>query len=183
MSIFKKWWFWVIVVIIIIAVGSMGGKDTPKKTETTTTTVTQAQEQNTTNTPEFFKVGETAETKQVRATITRVEKSQGSQFNKPAEGNEFVLVYMTIENKSDKEIVVSSMLNFSAYVDDNAINEDLGAITVKEGNKTMDGKVAPGKKLSGVLGYQVPKGWGKLEIVYQPDVAADTKIKWVIENQ
>ncbi|WP_424610914.1 DUF4352 domain-containing protein [Caldanaerobacter sp.] len=168
----------------MIAIGSMGGKDTPKKVETSATSQKQQEQtKEQVKTPEFFKVGETAETKQIRVTITKIEKSTGSEFNKPAEGNEFVLVYMTIENKSEQEIVVSSMLNFSAYVDDNAINEDLGAQTVKDGNKTMDGKIAPGKKLSGVLGYQVPKGWKKLEIVYQPNVAADTKIKWVIENQ
>lgn len=192
--IFKRWWFWLIVVVIVIAaIASAGGEDKPRKEELTTTaggqtqqtqeqTQQQTAEQPKEETPEFFKIGETAVTKKVKATITEMEKSEGDEFNKPADGHEFVLLHMTIENVSDQEIVVSSMLNFNAYVDDNAINENLAAQISKDGAKTMDGTIAAGKKLTGTLAYEVPKGWKKLEIHFKPDQFSDTTIKWLIEN-
>lgn len=193
-SIFKKWWFWLVVVIVIAAIASAGGEDKPRKEELTTTaggqtqqtqeqTQQQTAEQPKEETPEFFKIGETAVTKKVKATITEMEKSEGDEFNKPADGHEFVLLHMTIENVSDQEIVVSSMLNFNAYVDDNAINENLAAQISKDGAKTMDGTIAAGKKLTGTLAYEVPKGWQKLEIHFKPDQFSDTTIKWLIENK
>ena len=189
---YKRWWFWVIVVIVIAAIG--GGEDKPRKEEPTTAVVNQIQqtqgqtqqqvaEQPKEETPEFFKIGETAVTKKVKATITKMEKSEGSEFNRPADGHEFVLLHMTIENVSDKEISISSVLNFDAYVDDNAINEDLGAQISKDGTQTMNGTIAAGKRLTGVLGYEVPKGWQKLEIHFSPGLLSDTVIKWLIENQ
>ena len=74
-------------------------------------------------------------------------------------------------------------MNFDAYVDDNAINEDLGAQISKDGTQTMNGTIATGKRLTGVLGYEVPKGWQKLEIHFGPGLLSDTVIKWLIENQ
>lgn len=190
---FKKWWFWLIVVIVIAAIASAGREDKPRKEEPTTTaggqtqqtqeqTQQQTAEQPKEEAPEFFKIGETAATKKVKATITEMEKSEGDEFNKPADGHEFVLLHMTIENVSDQEIVVSSMLSFNAYVDDNAINENLAAQISKDGAKTMDGTIAAGKKLTGTLAYEVPKDWKKLEIHFKPDQFSDTTIKWLIEN-
>lgn len=190
--IFKKWWFWLIVVIVIAAIASAGGEDKPRKEEPTTTVggqTQQTQEQTQQQTaeqpemPEFFKIGETAVTKKVKATIIEMEKSEGNAFSKPAEGNEFVLLHVTIENVSNEELVVSSALGFSAYVDDSAINESLTAHTSKDNLKTLDGTVAPGKKLIGTLAYEVPKGWQKLEIHFKPDQFSDTTIKWLIENK
>lgn len=189
---YRRWWFWVIVVIVIAAIG--GGEDKPRKEEPTTAVVNQIQqtqgqtqqqvaEQPKEETPEFFKIGETAVIKKVKATITKMEKSEGGEFNRPADGHEFVLLHMTIENVSDKEISISSVLNFDAYVDDNAINEDLGAQISKDGTQTMNGTIAAGKRLTGVLGYEVPKGWQKLEIHFSPGLLSDTVIKWLIENQ
>jgi len=190
--IFKKWWFWLIVVIVIAAIASAGGEDKPRKEEPTTTAggqTQQTQEQTQQQTaeqpemPEFFKIGETAVTKKVKATITEMEKPKGDEFNKPAEGNEFVLLHMTIENVSDSEITISSIMSFNAYVDDSSINESLTAHATKDNIKTLDGTIAPGKKLTGVLGYEVPKGWQKLEIHFKPDQFSDTTIKWLIENK
>lgn len=182
-SIFQRWWFWFIIVVAIIAIASASGNDKPKKVGLTSTqTQEQTQKQSKETTQEFFKIGEIAETKQVKATITQMEKSQGTEFNKPSAGHEFVLLHMTIENVSDQEVNVSSMLNFDAYVDDSAINENLGAQISKEGTNTMDGTIAAGKKLTGVLAYEVPQGWKKLEIHYRPNLS-DTTIKWLIENK
>jgi hypothetical protein len=191
-SIFKRWWFWAIIVVLVIfiAAGSGGNDSQPQKVTPTATQPSaaptandQADNKEQQEMPTVFKVGETAELKGVKATVTGIEKPEGDEFNKPEEGKEFVIVNMTIENASNEEINVSSMLGFHAYVDDTAVNEDLWAQTVKEGSNTMDGTVAPGKKLNGSLGYQLPKGWKVLEIEFQPDAFSDDKIVWQLENK
>lgn len=192
--IYKRWWFWVIVVIVIGAIGSsMGDDDTPKlsadqdagvetgadngaEKETPETPDAEPEE------PEFFKLGETVETSKVKATITDMSKSDGSEFNTPGEGKEFVLIDVTIENISDdQELNISSILSFKAYVDDVTLNENLSAQI--EADNTMDGTIAPGKKMTGTLGYEVPKDWKEIEIHFEPNVWKDVKIKWIVENE
>ncbi|WP_213997178.1 MULTISPECIES: DUF4352 domain-containing protein [Tepidanaerobacter] len=198
-SIFKRWWFWAIIVIlfIFIAAGSGGNNEQPQKVATLSSTqsnsVQQTGEQTSNDktadtkqeeeTPQYFKVGEIAELNGVKAIITSIEKPAGDEFNKPDEGKEFVLVNMTIENDSKNDISVSSILSFNAYVDDSAINEDLMAQSAKKGTTTMDGTISPGKKLSGCLGYQLPKGWKVLEIEFKPNAISDSKIVWKIDNK
>ena len=182
---YKRWWFIVLVIIIVIGIiGSGGEEDTPQKVAEEVTQTTSNTEEVVTvdeSTEEFFYMGDVVETNKVRAIITGAERSEGSDFNKPADGHEFIIVNMTIENISDEEINVSSLLSFDAYVDDVVLNENFGAMM--EAGQTMDGTIAPGKKLVGSLGYEVPKDWKTLEIHFEPDVWDDVKIKWIINNE
>lgn len=184
---YKKWWFIVIVVIVVIAAFGGGGEDTPKIADNEASEhQDEAKEVNAEPAEpvqEFFKLGDIVQTKKVNATITNIEKSNGSQFNSPAEGNEFVLLNIEIENISNSEINVSSMLSFDAYVDDVALNESLSAQIAKEGTNTVDGTLASGKKLKGTLAYEIPTGWVQIEIHFTPDVWDDTAIKWIVENE
>lgn len=164
---YKRWWF--IVVIVIIFIGVIGGSGEEK---------TGNEE-----IPEFFKTGETVETKLLKASITGIEKPSGNSFNKPADGKEFVLLHLTIENVSTEELNISSILSFSAYVDDESINESLSAQIAKEGENTVNGTIAADKKLRGTLGYEVPNNWRQIEIHFKPDLASSTTIKWIIKNE
>lgn len=184
---FKRWWFIAIVAIVIIGALGGGGEDTPKVSNeepiTPVTTNNQVENKPVEEVQEFFKMGEVVETKKVKAVITGIEKPKGNDFNKPADGKEFVLLHLAIENISDTEINVSSMLSFNAYADDITVNQSISAQIAKEGTNTVDGTIAVGKKLVGVLGYEVPKDWGELEIHFEPDVWGSTVIKWIIENE
>ena len=190
-SIFKRWWFWAIAAIIIISAFTNGREDEPKavnnspsgQTATESTSGSPKEGMTEEETPKFFKLGETVETKTVKAAITGMEKPTGSSFNKPAEGKEFILLNVTVENISDSELNISSMLGINAYVDDEAISESLSAQMAKDDTKTLDGTIAAGKKLSGTLGYEVPKDWKQIEIHFQPDVYGNTTIKWLVENK
>lgn len=188
--IYKRWWFWAIIVIVLIAIGSSGGEDKPKKAEepikkaeSVKADASAEKPKEEAPEPEFFKVGETAETKSVKATVSGIEKPAGNEFNKPSDGNEFVMVNIEIENISDKELHISSVMSFNAYADDNVVDYSIMAQTAKEGAKTMDGTIAPGKKLAGCISYEAPKDWKQLEIHFEPEAFRDTKIKWVIDNQ
>lgn len=178
--VYKRVWFWVVIVIVaIIFIG--GGEDEPTLSKDSQNQ-TESSGQGETGAPKFFKVGETVETSKVKATITEMKKSKGSEYNTPEDGNEFVLLKVTIENISDnQELNISSVLSFSAYVDDTTINESLTALM--EGDNTMDGTIAPGKKMTGTLGYEVPKDWKEIEVHFEPELWDTIKIQWIVENK
>mgnify|MGYP004604747423 FL=1 len=108
------------VVLILIAVAvSTGESDTPKKVDSPASVqnpakaTTQVTEEST-NEKNAFLLGETAELKNVQVTLASVTESDGSAYNKPTDGNVFVLCEFEIANNSDKEINISSMMSFNA---------------------------------------------------------------------
>ena len=190
----------VLVVIILFAViGAVGSSNEPKKVETPTQSQnsniisTKAPEQPTAKVPEqttapkkiektAFLVGETAELKNVQVTLKSVTESTGSAYNKPADGNVFVLCEFDIANTSDSEITVSSLMSFDAYCDDYACTFSLSALMEKGSKNQLDGTVAAGKKFSGVVGYEVPTDWQELEINFTPDVWSGKDITFIATN-
>ena len=185
----------IVVFFVIIAIfGSTdSGKDNkPKKanvpvqaTETNTNTnngnqnVQPPVEEEKT---EFYK-GETAELNDVYVTLTGLYRSNGSTFNTPAEGNTYVLCEFDITNNSKKDINISSLLSFEAYCDDYACTYNIGAMLEKGNKNQLDGMVASGKKMTGVVGYEVPKSWNELEIRFTPDFWTGHDIVFIVNNE
>lgn len=173
------------VVLILIAVAvSTGESDTPKKVDSTasvqnpakaTTQVTEESK----NEKSAFLLGETAEQKNVQVTLASVTESDGSAYNKPTDGNVFVLCEFEIANNSDKEINISSMMSFDAYCDDYTCNYSLTALLEKGNKNQLDGTIAAGKKFNGVIGYEVPADWNELEVHFTPDFWSGKDITFI----
>ena len=117
----------------------------------------------------------TVEGERLKITLESVTESNGSDFMTPDKGNIFVLCKIEIENISDQEETIDPVLCFDAYADDYSISRSISA-EVASDEKTLDGTIAPGKKLSGVLGYEVDKDWNTLEIRFtaNPFLAKET---------
>lgn len=181
-----KWIVIGIIVVIFLAVAFGGGDDKPKKVENNTTTTQQGENDNdkkadTQETKDIFTVGETAEMNDVQVTLLKYSESKGSEYNKPSDGNVFLMAEFEIVNNSDSEMNVSSMLSFEAYADDYALNYSLGAIT-ENNDPQLDGTIAAGKKMKGYIGYEVPKDWSTVEIHFTDDVWSDNKFKFEIKK-
>ena len=183
-----------VIIVLGIIIGSSGGNDEPAKVEPTQpatqaqATDTQPQDTTPAATQEApkedapFTVGETVQLNDVNATLVEVTTSKGSKYNKPTDGNVFVLCEFTIENNSDEELTVSSLMSFEAYCDDYACNYSFSALLEKENKSQLDGTIAPGKKMNGIIGYEVPKDWEELEIHFTPDVWSAKEIVFVATN-
>lgn len=168
-------------IIAIIAVGiAMGpGKDrstagsTPPKVSQRVQESTPAQETQEQSQPvihsDRYGVGESAANNGVTVTLVSVTESQGNNFFTPDEGKTFVLCEFEIENNSEKDIAVSSMLSFSAYVDNYSTGMSLSAISSSE-KQQLDGAVAAGRKMNGVIGYEVDAGWSEIEVRFSDNV-------------
>ena len=164
-----------ILGIILVLDALLGDhSDGPTKvTDTQTTQQTAAQPEPTAQ--NVFGVGDTVKLNDVIVTLVSVEESQGSEFMTPDDGKVFLICEFEIENASDKEIAVSSMLSFEAYVDDYATALDLAA-TVSSDKQQLDGSVAAGKKMNGVVGYAADEDWSELEIRFKPSLASSKEI-------
>lgn len=171
----------IVLVMLIIIVSAAGGNDEPVKvgentTPVTTTEIVSQADKNT------FAVGEIAELRDVQVSLVGVTESTGSSFNTPNEGNVFVLCEFEITNNSKEEVAVSSMLSFEAYCDDYTCAYSLSALMEKGNKNQLDGTVAAGKKLKGVIGYEVSENWNELEIHFTPDFWSGKDIVFIATN-
>lgn len=159
---------WIIIVAIVIifiaAIAGTSNDNEPKKVDSNGNTQTSTDN----NSQTSFKVGETVELNDIRATLVSVTESSGSQFAKPADGNTFLLCEFNIENNSNSEITVSSIMSFEAYCDDYSINQSVSGL-LNTDKTQLDGTVASGKKMNGVIAYEVPSNWKNLEVSFTPD--------------
>ena len=164
------------LLILIGAFGSMlSSDDKPAKVDSGDSA--EAAEEEKTE----FAVGETASLNDVEVTLVSAEKSNGTQFLAPEAGNIYINLSFEIANNSDKDITVSSMLNFEAYCDDYSVNQSIsGAASNSNGKVTLDGNVASGKKMNGIITYEVPEDYQKLEVSFTPDFWKNKDIKFVV---
>lgn len=136
----------------------------------------------TTGGDKVFKIGDVVELNDIVVSFVDLVESTGSEFNKPADGKVYVLCEFEITNNSTEELAVSSMLSFEGYCDDYACDYSLGALMEKGDKDQLDGSVAAGKKMKGVIGYEVPVDWKELEIQYTLDLLSSDKIVFVATN-
>jgi len=152
---YKKWWVWLIVVVIVIGFAAGGGDDDgPKKVEEASTDVSNDEEsEDAASEDEIenkeFGVGEKVELDGQVVEVTEVEKSEGNEFDKPAEDNEYVIVHVSIENNSDEEISYNPF-NFKMKNSNGQI-EDQGLITIDNDTSLSSGELAPDGNVSGTL--------------------------------
>lgn len=172
----------IIIVVVIGLIGSCFGGGKSKEGVSSNATATTAKINNSNQKeaktePETtvaektsFDVGEIADIKGVQVSLLGTTETKGSDFLKPDEGNVFVLCEFEISNNSDKDISVSSMMSFEAYCDDYSVNQDILGLQAPEGKgkNQLDGSVAAGKKMNGIIAYQVPEDWKTLEIKFSP---------------
>ena len=181
-----------VVVVLFLLVGVAGGgssKNDAASSSTTSSTVqtdNAAASQEAAPTPEpktTYTVGETAEDKDIKVTLVSAEQSTGSQFLTPADGNIYVVLEFEIENNSNTDISVSSLASFEAYCDDYSVNMDLTANLLYDNKNQLDGSVAAGKKMNGVIGYEVPADFKTLEVKFTPSFWSNRAITFEIPNQ
>lgn len=160
----------VLLSAIVISGALVGcGSDTPKKVEDQN----QKQEQQQESKVETFKVGDTIQTKDFKITVNKVETSEGGEFVKPKDGNEFIKADITIENTSKEEQNVSSMIMFKVVDKD---GRSYNQAIVEDQNGQLDGKVAPGRKMTGEYVVEVPKGATGLQLEFDSSLLTSGQV-------
>jgi len=110
----------------------------------------------------IYKVGDSVKFDNLIITVNGVRNSQ-SEFMKPEEGNQIILVDVTAENKGTDEESVSSML-LTEVVDGDGYKYD---VTIVDDNKgSFDGSIGAGRKLRGEIAFEVPEAASSLEFIF-----------------
>lgn len=172
-----------IFLVLVIIVSAMEGEEEPKPVEKPGESQVGTSSGSNKDDKNVFSVGEYAELRGVKVSLVSVTKSMGSDFNTPTDGNVFVLCEFEIINDSEAEVSVSSMLSFDAYCDDYACSLSLSALLEKGNKNQLDGTVAPGKKINGVIGYEVPVDWENIEIHFTPNFWNGKDITFIAANE
>ena len=130
---------------------------------------------------ETFGLNETAVFKTLKFTATEIKVTNGESFFEAAEGKVFVGIKFTIENISDEEQTISSLLLFDAYADDIKCSESFtGAAAFN--SEMLDGTIAPGKKLVGWYVMEVAENWASIELNVQANWLSGTSAKFVFNQ-
>lgn len=168
----KKVVFLILCVVMCLSVVSCF--EEPVKETNSVSSQTEKTEQK-------FGLNESAVFSSLKFTATQIKESDGENFFTPQTGNVFIGVKFTVENISDEEQSISTLLLFDGYVDDVKCEYSISAsCAFDEG--TLDGSIAPGKKLVGWYALEVPKEWKQLELNVQSNLFSNNSAKFVFEK-
>jgi hypothetical protein len=184
---YKKWWVWLIAIFIIFAAAGGGGgeesaksvagnaKEEASSQEKKTEAKTESAEKKAEPVKEVFAVGEKVQLGDNVLTVTNVEKSAGSDFDQPKDGNEFVIVTVEINNAGDENISYNpfdfKMANSQGQIVDQAFT------TINNDTSLQSGELAGGGKVSGTIAFEQPAGDAGLQLHYTPSFWSDKTIK------
>ena len=161
----------ILIAIVLCFSFAACGTDEPTKEVTSNNNSQKKQEQT-------FGLNETAVFSNLKFTATELKESAGTDFFKPESGNIFVGINFTIENTSDEEQTVSTLMLFEGYADDIKCDYSFSA-TCAFDEGTLDGTIAPGKKLVGWYAVEIPSTWKTLELNVQSDWLSNSSAKFV----
>lgn len=149
-------------VLIGIVAAASGGDDSKKVGDNTTTQNQQAETKDA-----EYKVGDQIKLDNAIITVNKVEYSQGGQYTKPTEGNEWVNLNVTIENTSSSQQYVTTLGQM--FVRDSESNSYQIAVTNKALENPglgLDGAVIAKSKKTGWVGFEIKKGATGLQFQY-----------------
>lgn len=132
---------------------------------------------------ETHAVGEPVEVGDLTVTVNEVTYPAGDDFNQPKEGNKFVVVDLTLQNRGSEAAAASSILQMELK-DGTGQRYDVDLLaTTASGGSTPEGELAPGETLRGQVGYQVPADAQDLVFVFDADVFGGGRIQFTIPPQ
>lgn len=120
------------------------------------------------NAKNSFNVNETAVFNDVHYTVINVEYSNGDDWDKPAEGKQYVIVTLKIENKSDEKISYNvydwTMLNSQGQEDESSFS------TIDNDTNLSSGELISGGSKTGTIVFEEDKNDTSLKLLYYNDI-------------
>ena len=163
----------VIVVIAIISSIVNGGKTTPTKAEATKSTAgvasTVSNHESSAAEQTTFGVNEPVKLNNIELTVAKVEKSNGSEYNKPKSGMEFVIVTVKYKNTGKEDTVSYNPFDFKMKNSKGQITDETFT-TVNQDTALSSGNLAPGGEIEGTIAFEQPKGDKALVLQYTGNI-------------
>ncbi len=130
-----------------------------------------------------FTTGETAAFENLKITANELKevKKDETGFISAEEGKTFTGINFTVENISQETQTVSSLLLFEAYADGTKCEFSFSAAAAFP-DGTLDGDIAPGKKMTGWYSVEIPENWSELELHIADSWISDNKAVFVFKK-
>ena len=111
-----------------------------------------------------FAINETARFDDVYYTVTNVKYSKGNEWDKPSDGNQYVIVTLKIENKSDSKISYNvfdwAMVNSQGQEDEETFT------TIDSDTNLGSGELISGGTKTGTIVFEESKNETSLKLQY-----------------
>ena len=173
--LWKKWWFWLILVIVLAGIGG-AMNDKPSKVNNTKNASNSNSKDESSNIEEkIFAIGDEVKLKDNILIVNGIEKSAGSDFDKPKDGYEFIIVNVTIKNGGSSEISYTPY-DFELQNSKGEIN-DLTILTFTDNNYLNSGSLAAGGQTSGTVAFEAPINDSGLILKYKANMFDNNEIK------
>lgn len=128
---------------------------------------------------DLHSIGDSVESGDYIFTVNSVREDAGSEFLSPDEGNTYYLIDVTVENKGDESVTVSSLMMFT-LIDSEGYTYDVTFGPETKGQ--LDGEVGAGRKLRGELVYEISKDVTGLELEIDPSLWSEGKIIFELDR-
>lgn len=112
--------------------------------------------------------------------VNSVQRSQGSDFDKPKDGQEFVIVNLTITN-SGNDTVSYNPFDFKMQNSQGNIT-DKTFTTVDSSTSLSSGELAAGGAVTGTITFEQPAGDKGLILKYKSNFFSNKEIKVKIDQ-
>lgn len=115
---------------------------------------------------DIYQIGEVADLNGAQLQVSKVEKNEGGEYQKPKSGNEFVVVTVNIKNAGQKNIDYNSFY-FTAQNSQGQVTN--GTISMDNTQTVLSaGQLTPGGFVSGTIVFEEPQNDKGLKLVYKP---------------
>ncbi|MEO1772500.1 DUF4352 domain-containing protein [Candidatus Enterococcus ferrettii] len=169
---YKKIWFWIVVVLFVAIIGGAlgGGSDEPSTKKVSEADSTSSNEDNALD--QTYSVGDVVSYKGYEIKVNKVDYSQGSEYIKPDDGKQFVVVNITITNNTDNKQSYNPF-DYSLNADGNSTS----LTSYMEGVDTLNsGELDPGASVSGNLVGSAPTEATSLKLQYKSNFWNDETV-------
>jgi hypothetical protein len=176
----QKWIPLIALTVLLLASLACGGNTSPTLVATTAPVDPALQEQPTqvppVVSPQNYKVGDIVSISDSVLTVLGWENVPGNDFSKPDAGNKFVAVELLIVNNSQSAMSVSTLMQMSLK-DNTGQKYDVDFLASTATNAgSVDGELAPGEKVRGEVGFQIPETAQGLQFVFDDSIFGTGKV-------
>lgn len=114
-----------------------------------------------------FLIGNSVKMGDLIFTLNSARWCEGDEYFKPNEGERWLVLNCTIENKGDESEIISSLLMFTLY-DEESYSRDIELFADTKGS--LDGELGAGRTVRGEIAFTVEEGQTQWEFIFEPNV-------------
>lgn len=155
----------ILVILVIFVYGCISSdSQEPTGPQETQQADEALEEESTQEEPSVYEMGQSVSVDSLVVTVYSMTESQGGEYDKPGQGNKFIVLDIEIENTGDTPESVSTMAQMSIRTPEGYTYDQ--ALYFPE-PVYPDGTIQPGTKARGNVAFEVPQDITSMEFWFE----------------